>query len=333
MRRKQRPVGKATMRAPAPKELSGLAVCFPDDQPAALAAGPHLGLVWQRFLPAYHPRRFEKKPPDDVARWFHGDLVDWFIRLAGHGNHAAEACVRAHQQRRVRLAPLQPLWLQLTTETRLVTGVAEPSAVEGGGLALHHTWGFPVIRGSSLKGLARHYLSEELKEPGAPAQALQDVKNWLEALGYAPKAKPTGAKLAGRLFGAGGADGGPEGAVAFHDAWIEPALNCGAGGWFARDVLTPHHTKYYGEAEPAANDRDAPIPVQLLAVERDQVFRLPLALTGVGERTAGTERAVVLGLVAEVLRQAADRWGACARSGAGWGRLRVEAEQAGEAPA
>jgi CRISPR-associated protein Cmr6 len=108
-------------------------------------------------------------------------------------------------------------------------GVAETNAV------LHSLYGMPLLRDSSLKGLALAY-AKKLESTGF---LREDQGKW--------------------LFGTPDAAGN----VYFHDAWWVPD----SAGPLVREVDTPHHQDYYGSrgAKPAT-DFDNPVPVAQLAI-------------------------------------------------------------------
>ena len=98
------------------------------------------------------------------------------------------------------------------------------------GCRLHHTYGVPVIPGSSLKG----------------------------ALAAALSARADQVDTARFLFG----DTDSAGFATVFDAWWIPDVN--ASG-LAVDVITVHHQDYYSGKRPPA-DTESPIPVHYLTV-------------------------------------------------------------------
>lgn len=146
----------------------------------------------------------------------------------------------------------------VTTTYRLAAGHGRESVIETG-LTLHHTYGVPIIPGSSLKGAAAAYARERLDEDtwGVKSDAYQT------------------------LFGTTGTGG----YVTFLDAL--PV----AGEWtLLPDVLTVHHRGYYqGQGDPPA-DWDDPTPIPFLSV-RGQFLLAVLPQTGA---TRWAERALEL---------------------------------------
>lgn len=133
----------------------------------------------------------------------------------------------------------------LETKTRLLVGFAGTGAVFGNSISLHHLYGFPIIPGSSLKGLCRSYC----------------------------KSQEVNADKMERMFGRESqVDGGKEGEVVFMDAWPdewskEPLLEL--------DIMTPHYSEYYG-GKKYPSDKDSPVPIIFLAVRPRVKFRFTL---------------------------------------------------------
>jgi len=121
------------------------------------------------------------------------------------------------------------------TSTRLLVGFAGTGSVFENSILLHPLYGFPMIHGSSLKGLARSYCVES----GVGADKLL------------------------RMFGNEPEKEGREGEVVFMDAWPEEWPE--RGGLLELDVMTPHYGRYYRKVGPPA-DNDSPNPIVFLAV-------------------------------------------------------------------
>ncbi len=165
------------------------------------------------------------------------------------------------------------------SQGRVIVGLGAKGATDIG-VTLHHTWGVPVLPGSSLKGIAALGAREHFADPDAWSPLFGDVQE--------------------------------QGAVLFHDAWLDPRT--GHNG-LHRDVITVHHQRYYqGEEEPA--DTDNPNPVPFLSASGSFLVVLELA-PGVdpvehGPWLAGAWRALQLGL---------QRHGVGAKTNAGYGRF------------
>ncbi len=130
---------------------------------------------------------------------------------------------------------------------RIVIGLGQKNPAEFG-ITLHRTWGVPILPGSALKGIAslgadRYFEDDSWRRRPTAAEARKNGPNAFDA-----------------LFG----DVEEQGAVIFHDAWLQPDSTKKNG--LHRDVLTVHHPKYYQSgAEPS--DTEDPIPVPFMSAK------------------------------------------------------------------
>jgi CRISPR-associated protein Cmr6 len=214
----------------------------------------------------------------------------------GQGDGGDDTLLAAVRQRRIAaLASLTTSGvavtaLRLVPEPFVVTGVGEESLTEVG-LTLHGTYGWPAVRGSTLKGVAHAY------------------------------ARQTDAPDRTEIFGTAGGDDqgdahrddpGKQGGVLFLDAVPYRPLPV------RQHVMTPHLREYY---EPGSADRAVPAeyhnpaPVPFLAIEGDDDGGLLVTLAGPAELVA---RAATL------LRAAVQEIGLGAKTSAGYGYLRAE---------
>ena len=179
------------------------------------------------------------------------------------------------------------------TRGRLVVGLGSETVLENG-IALHRTYGVPVIPGSALKGLMSHFVAQWAADE-AWARRL-DGKSFFR--GEAQRA----------LFGSPDAAG----IIVVFDALPVP------GRWRLEvDVITSHHPAYYaGHGVPPA-DWDAPNPVPFLSATG--TFLLAL-WTPPG---AEPWREVAWDILARALQQA----GVGAKTALGYGRMRLEPAQ------
>ncbi len=182
------------------------------------------------------------------------------------------------------------------TQGRLIVGLGAESVLETG-IALHHTYGMPLIPGSALKGLARHYF-ESVAGRTASGSVSQAMSECCDV-----------------LFGSTG----EAGHITFYDAWYVPD-SAPDDRPLVLDVITVHHPTYYqrgGAQWPW--DFDDPVPIQYLSVRG----RFWLAIQGPSEAWAQ------LGL--KVTLQALEDYGIGGKTASGYGRLsRAESTQAGE---
>lgn len=143
------------------------------------------------------------------------------------------------------------LVLEAEVNGRMIVGLGARGVLEAG-IRLDHTWGVPVIPGSSLKGLAgaaahqlspstdTHWKKPETTDAGARPDSDYDI-----------------------LFGSTDESG----AVRFHDAWWIP--ESGQGKPLRRDVMTVHHPEYYQAPAngdpPPPSDTDSPTPIAFVS--------------------------------------------------------------------
>ena len=182
----------------------------------------------------------------------------------------------------------------VTVRRRMALGLGRESVTETG-VALHHTYGVPLLPGTALKGLAAHYCDQVWGSADPSFRASR--RN---------PAQPAGCHYR-VLFG----ETEEAGHIVFYDAWIDPAtLNHS----LQLDVMTPHHTKYNIDGSVAPSDLDDPIPVPFLSVHGR--FRIALECdvkSNEGHRWAQ--------LALEILIGALKNWGLGGKTSSGYGRL------------
>lgn len=160
-------------------------------------------------------------------------------------------------------------------EGRLFTGLPLGGTLETGA-ATHHTYGMPMLAGSSVKGAVRSY-TEHLF-----AQRDENGNLQFKTLNNANKIliQKDKQKVLDILFGADEADEADEntsanaGYLIWHDAWWIPKVNnsgkllkreqCNP---FVEDIVTVHHQSYYSGETAEALDMENPVPNQQLAIQ------------------------------------------------------------------
>jgi CRISPR type III-B/RAMP module RAMP protein Cmr6 len=199
----------------------------------------------------------------------------------------------------------------LTTRTRLLIGHSGSASVLEVGVTLHPYYGVPVIPGSAVKGVTRHFC-EETKP---------DKKNeWEEIFGSESASKPT-----------------HEGAVVFYDAW--PVSWDRGKGILELDNITTHYPGYYrkyqkqkpsetdtvnppqraGAEEQAPGypaDNQNPIPVFFLAVRRGVTFRFAV------RPSASTDKPELAQCALRLIKDALSTFGIGAKTGSSYGYFR-----------
>jgi CRISPR type III-B/RAMP module RAMP protein Cmr6 len=333
--------------------------------PEALQRSPNLALVYQRYLPAHGAPSFDQgetqvlgvswsgpwatacaqpaqQRQQDKARnkvraaaneWRGSGVLEWLCELARVQGPAQDMWEAISRQRREALA--DATWVKLEVLSPLAIGLGNPSIKENAGVAWHHTYGVPIIPGASLKGLLRHYLTEELGGNGPqpvvgilcqPDDSREAVLAWAHARREGESSGGAAdhcsvPDLATLLVGEAGDKGGA-GIMCFHDA-----LPTGAhDAWLDVDVLTSHHPEYYTadqRDQTKALETDEPNPVHFLVVRRGVTFDLPISLTHRGRALPSRVRDGALAMTLQMLADALRMWGIGAKTGAGYGRAKV----------
>ncbi len=186
---------------------------------------------------------------------------------------------------------------------RLIVGLSGESVLETG-LALHHTYGVPIIPGSALKGLASHYCHQVWGAEDNEFKCSKDYQGKYHRV----------------LFGDTGGDKDDEGSghISFYDAWIDPNSLKDA---ILHDVITTHHQDYYaGKPDAAPTDHDEPNPVTFLSVRGD--FRVYLSCKSIGGEEWTT-------LAMQLLKQALSNWGIGGKTNSGYGYGRLDVNELG----
>jgi CRISPR-associated protein Cmr6 len=198
-------------------------------------ASPHVGLWLARGW-----KSFTKSEGDEQQNG-----------KAGHLNVACRqkpSTLYAQAYQRWQEATAEPARfrrLYARLDQRLFIGLTAASAIETG-VCTSHSYGMPMLPGSSVKGAARAY-----------AGAIGVPPDYLAALfGEDEDSAQTGQRTAGA------------GTLVWHDSWWIPEKDAFP---FVREVVTVHHQQYYaGMGE--ATDFDSPVPNAQIAVQGSFYF-------------------------------------------------------------
>lgn len=173
------------------------------------------------------------------------------------------------------------------TVGRLIVGLGTENVVESG-IRLNHIYGYPILPGSALKGLAAHYCAHV----------------WGET---EPRYKK-GEEFHKLLFGVTD----DSGCVIFHDSWLVPDNT----NPFVLDVITPHHQDFV-DGKGAPTDYDSPVPVPFLSVKG--AFTVGVTWNG-----PEVDFAILKGwtkLAFNCLAIALAEWGIGGKTSSGYGRM------------
>jgi CRISPR-associated protein Cmr6 len=182
------------------------------------------------------------------------------------------------------------------TSWRFVTGLGRNTPFEVG-FTFHHLYGFPVIPGSGLKGLARSWAYFRLKEEKPDSDPEEDPV-FKAVFGHAAEGDDSAASAGGAIF--------------FEAVPLDsPKLEL--------DVMTPHFLDYYSDKKmrtPPADDQN-PVPIPFLTVKEGVRFGFAVGWRGEPSFEAHT-RAVGW------LKAGLENLGAGAKTAAGYGYWIVE---------
>jgi CRISPR-associated protein Cmr6 len=186
-------------------------------------------------------------------------------------------------------------------EGRMVIGLGAEGVSETS-IALHRTYGVPFISGSALKGLAASYAHKCLGD------------DWKKET----KATKLG-KAHGFVFGSQSSAG----FITFHDAMLIPKTR----NPLHADVMTVHHSDYYGEKTDGQDNRlppadwDNPVPIPFLSATGNYL----VAISSV----EGAEDWIKF--VFAILEKALQEEGIGAKTSSGYGRGSFEKSKEDEA--
>lgn len=173
---------------------------------------------------------------------------------------------------------------EFTVAGRLIVGLGAESVRETG-ITLHRLYGVPIIPGSALKGLARHYVHWLRQQDPAQADAI---------IAHARV-----------LFG----EQADAGHITYFDAWYVPDSAPGDRP-LVQDVITVHHPAYYGSqgSRRAPWDFDDPNPTPFLSARGTYL----IAVLGPNVAWAALAR--------DLLQRALAEWGTGGKTSSGYGR-------------
>jgi CRISPR-associated protein Cmr6 len=198
-------------------------------------------------------------------------LKDWNTRWEGIARHS------------------QASTFKMDADWRFITGLGRKGPLEVG--FTFHRYGFPIIPGSSVKGVARAWA---LLLGGKT----EDDSDFQIVFGYATDSD----------------EGGATGHAVFLDAIPDgkalPVLEI--------DIMNPHYPKYYQSDEFPTNWQ-SPVPVRFLTVAADTVFRFAVGWRGVYNKTQHD-------LAVMWLKNGLMELGAGAKTSAGYGYFITEEE-------
>lgn len=261
------------------------------------------GLIFDRFAPDWKDQSKLKKDGLDAVR---------YASEKGKVDEALLTAWNARWQATVYHTNVEPF--SLKTDWRFVAGLGRKGPLEVG--FTFHRYGFPVLPGSSVKGITRAWglflLADALKTDHCKdldkVLSVDNEREFSEAFRKSySQLSPQVTTLAlefRKLFGTTGAAG----CAVFFDAIPTrlPKLEL--------DIMNPHYPKYYQGPEPPT-DWQSPIPVYFLTVAPGTEFRFAVGWRGPLNDNARRLR----GLAREWLIKGLTELGAGAKTSAGYG--------------
>ena len=148
-----------------------------------------------------------------------------------------------------------------TINGRLFTGLPLGGALETG-VSTHHTYGMPMIPGSSVKGAVRNYAEHLFAKKDANNQIQYDKGKIIIA--------DDKKAIIDVLFGSDDDENPNAGYLIWHDAWWIPDSS-DANKPFIDEIVTVHNQAYY-QGDFDALDTENPIPNQQIAVQGSFYF-------------------------------------------------------------
>jgi len=256
---------------------------LPSDTRAALQQYAHKcqnpGLLFERYTPEFLHSGDKQKALENIQRC--------------KPDQQAMDAYRARLRALVRAA--DAITFQAQTDWRFVTGLGRNTPFEVG-FTFHRLYGFPVIPGSGLKGLARAWAYFRLKEEQPDCESEED---------------PLFAAVFGRASKGDESEGSVGGAVFFEAIPLdEPELEV--------DVMTPHFPDYYSDKKnrvPPSDDQD-PVPIPFLTIKDGVRFGFAVGWRGASNPKAHTQ-------AVEWLKAGLENLGAGGKTAAGYGYFEI----------
>jgi CRISPR-associated protein Cmr6 len=274
---------------------------------ASLALAKYVFPLQKGFAPDFSEALEKEGHPVDDAGEFKSLAIKAISRAASSSpldrNEARELSERSFY-----LPPSRRQSFALKSLTRLYLGLGNATMLETY-VELHPLYGFPVIPGSQLKGLARAY-----------AELVQQAEGISTVAGLWPEAPQSLATanlndLLAAIFGCGAADGAEiddrSGCIAFLDAWPTDM----AGSFLDCEIINPHYRDYY-EGRGAPADSSDPVPSMHLTVMQGVTFNFVVESRRSDPRW---ESSALLHFASFLLYRALTEMGAGGRTGSGYG--------------
>ena len=263
------------------------------------------GLLFDRFIPAmvFAPGKEEE------TRW----KKDGFNNVIAH--RADKDVLDNYRARWGKvIAQAHATSFPMKTDWRFIAGLGHRGALEVG--FTFHRYGFPILPGSSVKGIARawafHEIAGNLGVEGEFLSKLDDALSEDDEIKHADGIRPFSPTddtkaLASDFRKVFGTTGNAGEAVFFDAIPVAPPR-------LELDIMNPHYPRYYSGEEYPTNWQ-SPVPVFFLAVAANQGFSFAVGWRGKYDQEAERLR----GKAEEHLKAGLTDLGAGAKTSAGYG--------------
>lgn len=284
---------------------------LPLTREAQLAVQKHLGscanpgLIYERYVKYRQARRnWEPEKQSTIERT---------IESQKQQSHKYQRLWSGFQERWQQTIG-EALTFEAYPDFRFITGLGRGGPLEVG-FTFHRIYGFPLIPGSGLKGLARTYALIELAEMLGTSEVDRLEKDISQdddpefRQTFASHMSSEAAKNCAQRFRVIFGTTDQAGQAIFYDAipLNNPVLES--------EVMTPHYPDYYQGPEPPA-DWQNPNPIQFLVVGRETLFQFAVGWREKPEKTAH-EQAVTW------LEKGLQELGAGAKTSSGYGYFQI----------
>ncbi len=265
--------------------------------------GQHAGLLLQRYLT--ENATGEQGNPEEKQAILRAAIA------AASNPEGREMYKAAYDRWTISLdASKKTVQYLLQVSGRLIVGLGSENVLESG-IRLHHTYGFPLIPGSALKGLAAHYCDQVWGERDlvSPSESAMKFRGPRHEVRKENRLAEEQGEYHALLFG----NTDESGCIMFHDGWLKPDSEKEP---LRLDVMTPHHPGWFDGSVPPT-DFDSPIPVPFLSVVG--TFQIAISWHGPPSDHSQKWSQLACDLVAEAL----SKWGIGGKTTSGYGRLDV----------
>jgi len=231
----------------------------------------NIGLVLSKYVPFVREKKENKSEPKKA---------ELNVAVEKYGKYKFGVPEKAIDLYKLYLNSLKiqnAVEFKMKTKSRLIVGLGQESVYETS-IRLHRNYGVPIIPGSALKGITKHYAIMQLaenfaKESGVFREAVRKAQKYIEEPDIKKIDKLVNMKINNgsltigevrQVFGTQA----NEGEVVFFDALPEPNH---LQDVFEFDIMNPHYQPYYSGLEPPGDWLD-PNPIFFLTVREGVVF-------------------------------------------------------------